>query len=48
GPALYQPLRAALTGRLHGPELARIWELLGRVRIRARLEAALKTIAEKS
>jgi glutamyl-tRNA synthetase len=48
GPALYQPLRAALTGRLHGPELARIWELLGRVRIRARLEAALKTVAEKS
>jgi glutamyl-tRNA synthetase len=41
GPALYMPLRAALTGATHGPELARIWTLLGAVRIRSRLEAAL-------
>jgi glutamyl-tRNA synthetase len=41
GPALYMPLRAALTGATHGPELARIWTLLGIERIRVRLETAL-------
>ncbi|HET6725040.1 MAG TPA: glutamate--tRNA ligase [Gammaproteobacteria bacterium] len=40
GKNLYMPLRAALTGELHGPELARVWDLLGPERIRARLEKA--------
>jgi glutamyl-tRNA synthetase len=37
------PLRAALTGATHGPELARIWTLLGIERIRSYLESALST-----
>ncbi|MGA9854759.1 MAG: glutamate--tRNA ligase [Gammaproteobacteria bacterium] len=37
GPDLYKPLRAALTGDTHGPELKLIWELLGQERIRQRL-----------
>jgi nondiscriminating glutamyl-tRNA synthetase len=45
GPGLYKPLRAALTGDTHGPELKLIWELLGRERIRQRLEKAAE-IAE--
>jgi glutamyl-tRNA synthetase len=40
GKALYRPLRAALTGRLEGPELARVFTLLGPERARARLRAA--------
>ena len=40
GPELYMPLRAALTGDTHGPELKLIWELLGPERIRTRLNAA--------
>lgn len=40
GKSLYMPLRAALTGELHGPELARVWDLLGPERVRARLKAA--------
>jgi nondiscriminating glutamyl-tRNA synthetase len=28
GKALYMPLRAALTGRIHGPEMERLWKLL--------------------
>jgi glutamyl-tRNA synthetase len=39
GRALYLPLRAALTGATDGPELARVYALLG-ARARARLEAA--------
>jgi len=38
GKALFQPLRAALTGRLDGPELASLFALLGADRIRRRLE----------
>ncbi|MBI3345559.1 MAG: glutamate--tRNA ligase [Gammaproteobacteria bacterium] len=41
GKALYQPLRAALTGELDGPEMARLLPLLGEERARKRLEAAL-------
>lgn len=41
GKALYQPLRAALTGELDGPEMARLLPLLGEERARNRLEAAL-------
>ncbi len=35
---LFQPLRAALTGRVHGPELVRIIALLGRDRVLQRLK----------
>jgi glutamyl-tRNA synthetase len=40
GKSLYQPLRAALTGETHGPEMDRLWKLLGAERIRRRLDAA--------
>ena len=37
GRALYHPLRLALTGREHGPELAKLLPLIGRERVLARL-----------
>jgi len=40
GRELLQPVRAALTGRTHGPELPRVAELLGQDRCVARLRAA--------
>ena len=40
GRDLFQPVRAALTGRTHGPELPLLAELLGRERCIARLRAA--------
>jgi glutamyl-tRNA synthetase len=40
GRALFQPIRAALTGRTHGPELPLVAELLGRERCVERLERA--------
>lgn len=40
GKALFQPLRIALTGELHGPELKSIMELLGQEKIIARLQQA--------
>lgn len=40
GRKLFMPLRAALTGLTHGPELELIWEMLGLERIRQRLKAA--------
>jgi nondiscriminating glutamyl-tRNA synthetase len=40
GRELYQPVRAALTGRVHGPELPIVAETLGRERCIARLRAA--------
>ena len=40
GRNLFMPLRVALTGLEHGPEMARIWNLLGPERLRARLEHA--------
>lgn len=48
GKQLYMPLRAALTGEIHGPELVRVWSLLGPERIRARLDSALKLHSKKS
>ena len=39
GPELYMPLRLALTGRLHGPELAPLLKLLPLPTARRRLEA---------
>ncbi len=41
GKALFMPLRAALSGRIHGPEMARMFALMPPERIRARLEMAL-------
>jgi glutamyl-tRNA synthetase len=38
GRALYHPLRLALTGREHGPELAKLLPLIGRERALARLK----------
>jgi glutamyl-tRNA synthetase len=38
GRALFQPLRLALTGREHGPELKLLLPLIGRERALARLE----------
>jgi nondiscriminating glutamyl-tRNA synthetase len=40
GRELFQPVRAALTGRTHGPELPLVAELLGRERSLARLARA--------
>lgn len=42
GPALFHPLRVALTGELNGPEFARLLPLLGAERAHKRLEAASK------
>lgn len=41
GKSLFMPLRKALTGQEHGPEMAVIVNLLGRDRIAERLEAVL-------
>ena len=41
GKQLFQPLRMALTGQLHGPKLGPIMELLGQNRCIARLEQLL-------
>jgi len=40
GRKLFMPLRAALTGLIHGPELDLIWEILGPDRVKQRLKAA--------
>jgi glutamyl-tRNA synthetase len=40
GSGMYMPLRAALTGRTHGPELAPLVALMGAGRVTARLNAA--------
>jgi glutamyl-tRNA synthetase len=40
GAALYMPLRAALTGHTHGPELAPLVALMGRERVAERIAAA--------
>jgi len=39
GKALFQPLRAALTGELHGPEMAKLLPLIGLERARRRIAA---------
>lgn len=48
GKALYFPLRAALTGALHGPELARVLELMGQEKARHRFLDAERRIVKKS
>jgi len=40
GKALFLPLRRALTGRDHGPDMARLLPLIGRDEALARLRAA--------
>jgi len=40
GKALFLPLRRALTGRDHGPDMAALLPLIGRERALARLSAA--------
>jgi nondiscriminating glutamyl-tRNA synthetase len=42
GKDLYAPLRAAITGKTKGPELARTLPLLGKERIIKRLKMALE------
>ena len=46
GKALFMPLRAALTGELDGPEMAKLLPLIGRERAQRRLEGSEKS--EKS
>ena len=41
GKKLYLPIRAAVTGRLHGTELDRIFTLLSPTSLRKRVEKAL-------
>lgn len=42
GKSIFMPVRAAITGRLEGPEMGRVAELLGVEELRARLAAALE------
>jgi glutamyl-tRNA synthetase len=44
GPSLYMPLRAALTGETHGPELGPLLTLLTREEVQARLAAARRAV----
>ena len=46
GKNLFMPLRAALTGTTQGPEMAKMWHLLGTERIQTRLLAALELTKE--
>jgi nondiscriminating glutamyl-tRNA synthetase len=41
GKALFMPLRVALSGVMHGPEMGRVWDWLGPDACRARLQTAL-------
>ena len=41
GRKLFMPLRKALTGQEHGPEMDRVLILMGAERARARMQAAL-------
>ncbi len=47
GKALFKPLRAVLTGLVHGPEMARLWTLLGRERIQVRLAHAIEIAGKR-
>jgi len=46
GKSLFMPLRAALTGETHGPEMDRLWGLLGMERIAQRLSTAIDVCAK--
>jgi glutamyl/glutaminyl-tRNA synthetase len=41
GKSLYMPMRAAVTGKVHGPELKLILPILGRESVLKRIEALL-------
>jgi glutamyl-tRNA synthetase len=45
GPSLYMPLRAALTGATHGPELAPMLQLISQDEVKARLDRARRLAA---
>lgn len=45
GKALFEPLRVALTGQAHGPELRRVVEMMPAGRVRTRLETCLAPCA---
>ena len=45
GAGLFMPLRAALTGETHGPELAPLVALMGASRVAVRLQTAAQTAA---
>ena len=47
GKKLFMPLRVALTGKMHGPELAHIAELLGQKKMQHRLSSAFKLASGK-
>jgi len=47
GKALFGPLRAALTGVVHGPEMRQLFPLIGPERARRRLNAALHRARER-
>lgn len=47
GKKLFTPLRAALTGKIHGPELGAIAKLLGSKKIKHRLSKAFARASEK-
>lgn len=47
GKKLFMPLRVALTGKTHGPELAHIAELLGAKKLKHRLSHAFKLASQK-
>ena len=44
GRALYMPLRAVLTGETHGPELEKVFVLLGKEKIMKRIHSVLQRI----
>jgi glutamyl-tRNA synthetase len=46
GKALFQPLRAAFTGELDGPEMAKLLPLIGVERAHARLQAVCRMVGE--
>ncbi len=48
GKKLFMPLRIALTGQTHGPELAHIAQILGREKMKHRLGHAFQQVSEKS
>jgi glutamyl-tRNA synthetase len=44
-PALFQPLRCALTGQAGGPDLFELIELLGREHALARIDSAIRRLS---
>lgn len=47
GKDLYMPVRAALTGKLHGPELVKIFKIFGVKKAVSRIEEALNSALER-